>query len=137
MSCLRYSKLLTNLARSSQGVSIARTYTMQSEGGDPRNSNMVVKHNKPHQQFEISLPELSRDAMALLQYTEPVSGVLDLWHTEVPDALQRRGIAKLLAKEAFTYVVETDIKMILSCTYLQKYYNDNPLPEYTQRIIKH
>jgi len=99
-------------------------------------SSMVVRHNIEKKQFEISLPNLPGNAMAVLEYTEPQAGVLDLWHTEVPHELRNRGIAKLLAKEAFDYVVESDLKMIISCSYLQMYYNNNPRPEYTHRILK-
>jgi hypothetical protein len=37
---------------------------------------------------------------------------------------------------AFDYVVKNDLKMKLSCTYLQKYLEDHALPEYTSRIVK-
>ena len=41
----------------------------------------------------------------------------------------------LLFQEAFDFTIQSDRRMILTCTYLQKYYNDNPLPEYTERVL--
>lgn len=88
--------------------------------------------------------------------------VLNMWHTEVPSQLQGRGIAKILAKvkqkysksvfgekpfwhikpksffllqEAFEHVVQNKIKMRLSCSYLQKYFNDNPLDKYKAAVV--
>ena len=40
-----------------------------------------------------------------------------------------------LFQTALDYMVKQDAKMILSCTYLAKYVQDNPLPEYTQRVL--
>merc|ERR1712004_957883 len=73
--------------------------------------------------------------LAVLEYELPRKGVMDMTHTGVPVSLRGRGIAGLLAKAAFDHCVNQDLKMILSCTYLQKYYNDHPLPQYQQRVV--
>uniref|UniRef100_A0A3Q3GJ17 Protein NATD1 n=1 Tax=Labrus bergylta TaxID=56723 RepID=A0A3Q3GJ17_9LABR len=43
--------------------------------------------------------------------------------------LQRRGIAKHLAKAAMDFVVEEDLKAHLTCWYIQKYVKENPQPQ--------
>lgn len=61
-------------------------------------------------------------------------GIVDLQHTEVPDAYRGRGIAKHLAKAALDFVVEEDLKAHLTCWYIQKYVKENPLPQYLEHL---
>jgi len=93
---------------------------------------LKVEHQEKRKRWII---KIGRD-IAYLSYVENPPGVFDLEHTVVPQALQGRGIAKVLAKEAMDYVVKNDKKMILTCTYLQKYEKDNPNPDYKKRIYK-
>jgi hypothetical protein len=37
---------------------------------------------------------------------------------------------------AFAYVVKNDLKMKVTCTYLQKYLEEHASPEYTCRIVE-
>lgn len=37
---------------------------------------------------------------------------------------------------AFDYAVKNDLKMKVTCTYLQKYLEEHALPEYTSRIVE-
>ncbi|XP_054162812.1 protein NATD1-like isoform X2 [Oppia nitens] len=95
-------------------------------------SDLNVKHNSQKNQFFV---ELGSDK-AVLEYKEVKPGLLDLYHTEVPNQLRGKGIAQMLAKEAFDYMVKNNIKMIVSCTYLQKYLKDNPNEEYTKQVFE-
>jgi len=64
---------------------------------------------------------------AILQYSYSAQdNVYDLYHTEVPEHLRGKGIAKHLAKAALDFVVNQKARAILSCTYLQKYHRENP-----------
>ena len=90
---------------------------------------------------------------AVIQY-QKTDTTLDLYHTEVPVVFRGQGVAALLAKvfflsnaaiiacanpfffifavvfqEAFDYVLRNNLRMKLSCDYLQKYYKDNATPE--------
>ncbi|XP_023363207.1 protein NATD1 isoform X1 [Otolemur garnettii] len=71
---------------------------------------------------------------AVLLYEYVGKRVVDLQHTEVPDAYRGRGIAKHLAKAALDFVVEEDLKAHLTCWYIQKYVKENPLPQYLERL---
>jgi len=93
---------------------------------------LKVKHNSKGHKFYIKLGEDE----ALLIYRDVSPGVIDLYHTEVPQSLQGKGIAKKLAQEAFEYVVNQNLKMRVTCTYLQKYLSDNPKPEYVKQVVK-
>lgn len=97
----------------------------------------VVGHDKKNNEFYLKLKEDGNlsDDKAVLQYQWVRKGVVDLYHTGVPPAFRGKGIAQVLAKAAFDYVVETDGKMKLSCTYLQKYLQENPLPQYESRVL--
>ncbi|XP_042822264.1 protein NATD1 isoform X1 [Panthera tigris] len=71
---------------------------------------------------------------AVLLYEYVGKRIVDLQHTEVPDAYRGRGIAKHLAKAALDFVVEEDLRAHLTCWYIQKYVKENPLPQYLERL---
>uniref|UniRef100_A0A8C4PAE6 Protein NATD1 n=1 Tax=Dromaius novaehollandiae TaxID=8790 RepID=A0A8C4PAE6_DRONO len=71
---------------------------------------------------------------AVLLYEYVGKRIVDLQHTEVPDAYRGRGIAKHLAKAALDFVVEEDLKAHLTCWYIQKYVKENPLPQYLEHL---
>jgi len=92
---------------------------------------LVVKHNTDGHEFYMTL---NNGEKAKLEYEWVREGIINLYHTEVPVSCRGKGLAQLLAKAALDYVITADAKMILSCTYLEKYVKDNPLPEYTSRL---
>ncbi|KAK3577332.1 hypothetical protein CHS0354_008426 [Potamilus streckersoni] len=97
----------------------------------------LVGHDKKIMEFYIKLSEDGKvsEEKAVLQYSFVRKGIVDLEHTEVPPLFRGRGIAKILAREALDYFVKENIKMKLSCTYLQKYVRENPLPQYLEKIV--
>ncbi|XP_034233752.1 protein NATD1-like isoform X3 [Thrips palmi] len=87
-------------------------------------SDLKVEHSAAKQEFFVCMG----DDCAVIQY-QRTNNTLDLYHTEVPSVFRGQGVAALLAKEAFNYVLQNNLKMKLSCDYLQKYYKDNLTPE--------
>lgn len=87
-------------------------------------SDLKVEHSAAKQEFFICMG----DDCAVIQY-QKTDTTLDLYHTEVPVVFRGQGVAALLAKEAFDYVLRNNLRMKLSCDYLQKYYKDNATPE--------
>lgn len=81
-----------------------------------------------------SAEALSCHDRAVLLYEYVGKRIVDLQHTEVPDAYRGRGIAKHLAKAALDFVVEEDLKAHLTCWYIQKYVKENPLPQYLEHL---
>ncbi|PNF18161.1 Protein NATD1, partial [Cryptotermes secundus] len=73
--------------------------------------------------------------VAFIQY-DKYNSILDYYETQVPPAIRGKGIAKILAKAAFDYAVKNDLKMKVTCTYLQKYLEEHASPEYTSRIVE-
>lgn len=95
---------------------------------------LKVVHDEENMEFYIKLGE----DKAYLQYDilDPKTKAVDLQHTVVPEVFRGQGIAKVLAKEVFEYFISRDQQMKLTCWYLKKYYQDNPLPQYTEKIIQ-
>ncbi|XP_037517739.1 protein NATD1 [Rhipicephalus sanguineus] len=93
--------------------------------------SFVVEHDSKKREFFI---KLGKDK-AVLQYEVIDPKTLDLVHTEVPESLRGKGIAKHLAKAAFDYLVSEDLQARLSCTYLVKYWNETKNPQHTEHIL--
>ncbi|XP_042293712.1 protein NATD1 [Sceloporus undulatus] len=91
-----------------------------------------VEHDRKRRQFTVRLNGCHDKAVLLYEYVG--KRIVDLQHTEVPDAYRGRGIAKHLAKAALDFVVEEDLKAHLTCWYIQKYVKENPLPQYLERL---
>lgn len=94
-------------------------------------SSYEVKHNLKGREFFISLEK----GKAVLQYENEAHNTMNMYHTQVPTEYRGQGIAGHLAKAALDYAVAQDAKVKLTCTYLQKYVNENSTPEYTSRIV--
>lgn len=92
---------------------------------------LVVKHDDVNHMFYVQLD----NDVAFIQY-DKFNNILDYNETQVPPAFEGRGIAQILAKAAFDHVVKNDLKMKVTCTYLQKYLEEHALPEYISRIVE-
>ncbi|KAI1280851.1 Protein NATD1 [Halotydeus destructor] len=90
-----------------------------------------VEHNEKDREFFIK----TNNDKAVLNYEFIGKDKVDLYHTEVPDVYRGQGVAKLLAQSAFDFVVDKDLKMKLSCTYLQKFLKENPEERYLKRLV--
>jgi predicted GNAT family acetyltransferase len=86
----------------------------------------TVLHNKGERIFTI---EVEGHQPAFLKYKQISSDSLDLWTTVVPRSLEGKGIAKLLANEAFAFAREEDLQVKLSCWYLAGYLKRHPQPD--------
>ncbi|XP_036693859.1 protein NATD1 [Balaenoptera musculus] len=91
-----------------------------------------VEHDRRRRQFTVRLNGCHDRAVLLYEYVG--KRIVDLQHTEVPDAYRGRGIAKHLAKAALDFVVEEDLRAHVTCWYIQKFVKENPLPQYLERL---
>nr|XP_025950911.1 protein NATD1 [Dromaius novaehollandiae] len=94
-------------------------------------STVPAQHQHTSAEYQCSTSCHDR---AVLLYEYVGKRIVDLQHTEVPDAYRGRGIAKHLAKAALDFVVEEDLKAHLTCWYIQKYVKENPLPQYLEHL---
>ncbi|ELT87742.1 hypothetical protein CAPTEDRAFT_162455 [Capitella teleta] len=92
-----------------------------------------VQHDAKKKEFFIAISHGDRVERAFIQYD--INGKsIDLYHTLVPPVFRGKGVAKLLTKKALDHAIENDLHLIPSCSYVAKYIQDNPLPEYTSRM---
>jgi len=99
-------------------------------------SHLDVIHDPQNREFFLELVDVG-NVKAILQYEyNQQDDVYDLYHTEVPEQLRGRGIAKHLAKAALDFVSQKGSRAILSCTYLQKYHRENPCDEHKNAVIQ-
>lgn len=72
---------------------------------------------------------------AVITYEQVKPGVLDLQHTMVPDVFRGKGVAAVLAKEAFDFVASNNLKTRVSCTYLVAYLDKEPNQKYKKFVV--
>ena len=94
----------------------------------PADESLKIIHNPDLNRFEASLPE----GTAELVYMK-VGDTLIFHHTEVPEALEGRGIASTLAKTGLEYVKENNISAAALCPFVKAYVQRHP--EY-QSLLK-
>ncbi|XP_053649559.1 uncharacterized protein [Cherax quadricarinatus] len=91
-----------------------------------------VVHDQENMEFYV---KLGRDK-AYLQYDiDSAKKIVDLQHTVVPAAFRGHGIGKVLAKASFEHFAESNMQMKLTCWYLKKYYQENPLPHHQEKVL--
>jgi predicted GNAT family acetyltransferase len=78
--------------------------------------------------------ELERDGhVAYLEYN--LAGkILQLLHTEVPEALRGKGMASALAESALQWAREHQVKVDVICPYVAAYLKKHP--EYSDLLLK-
>ncbi len=91
--------------------------------------NIEVKNNQSKNQFEASLDGKT----ALIRYRKEADGTLDLFHTEVPDEFEGRGVGSQLVKDALEQIKADDLKINPSCPFVAAYIRRHP--EY-QDLVK-
>ena len=72
---------------------------------------------------------------AYLKYYSLSSDTVNLASTVVPPELGGRGVAKILADAAFSWAVDNNLKMKLSCWYLSGYLKRHPRKEVSDLVI--
>lgn len=83
---------------------------------------MDVTHDRAHSRFVVSVD----GHLGELQYEQRADGVLDLIHTEVPEALKGRGVGNALAAAAFEYARANGVRVILTCPFLRRWILSHP-----------
>lgn len=76
--------------------------------------NLEVENNKSKNQFEASLDGKT----ALIRYRTEADGTLNLFHTEVPDEFEGRGVGSHLVKAALEQIKADNVKINPSCPFV-------------------
>ncbi len=78
--------------------------------------------------------ELERDGHTGFMDYNLAGNVLQLIHTEVPGALQGKGVASELAKGALEYARENNLKVDVICPFVSEYIEKHP--EYAPLVVR-
>jgi predicted GNAT family acetyltransferase len=78
--------------------------------------------------------ELERDGLAARLEYNLTGKVLQLIHTEVPEALRGKGMASALAESALQWAREHEVKVDVICPSVAAYLKKHP--EYSDLVIK-
>jgi uncharacterized protein len=82
----------------------------------------AIENNEIARRFEINFPE----GLAQLKYRYDREGRLVLVHTEVPPALNGRGIASLLARTALEFARAKHLVVVPQCPFVKTYLVRHP-----------
>ena len=93
-------------------------------------SEKIVLHRPG--EFSFVLPDQNK---CVLLY-ERAGDVVDMWHTEVPQAWRGQGLGGDLMKGAMEWVLVNNHKAKLSCTFLQKFVKENPNPAWDKLLVE-
>lgn len=80
-----------------------------------------VIHNEPAARFEATV-----DGQRCVASYRRSDGVVDFHHTGVPRALEGRGIAAALVREALAWAAAEGLKVRPSCSYVRVYMQRHP-----------
>jgi len=101
---------------------------------DPSADSVAVTHCKDDQMFSIAVT--GHDVAYLkYRYMDTQQTIVEMFTTVVPPSLGGRGVAKLLADDAFNWAVKNDMKMKLSCWYLSGYLRRHPRDDVVKLVI--
>ena len=82
---------------------------------------LVVENDEKAQQFRLHI----EGQVALIEYSRS-DGTIIFSHTEVPPALEGRGIAARLAKAALEYARDQKLAVVPRCQYVASYIRKHP-----------
>ncbi len=88
-----------------------------------------IERNEAGRRFEARIGGQA----ASLVYRDASDGALVLIHTEVPEALESRGIGSELAKFALEYARAAGRRVVAICPFVRSYLEDHP--EYRDLIV--
>src|SRR5258708_23361813 len=80
-----------------------------------------VFHNAAQQRFELRVGE----ALCMLDYRR-FPGKLVIYHTQVPQPLERRGFAARLTRFALDFARSENLQVELLCPYTEAFIQNNP-----------
>lgn len=78
----------------------------------------VTENNR----FELEIDQ----SVAFIEFDKIEPNILDLVHTEVPEALSGKGVGSKLVEGALQYSRDNELKIIPSCPFIKNYIDKNP-----------
>ena len=84
-------------------------------------SKFEIVDNKIFSQYEMRI----NGHLAKIEYSNK-SGKIFLIHTEIPEELAGKGVARYLAKEVFKIIEEEGMTIVPMCKYIKSYIRKHP-----------
>lgn len=81
-----------------------------------------VKHNEGKHRFETS----KNGHIALVEYQMLDRGLMNIYHTEVPEPMEGCGAGAALMKEALAYAREKHYRVLPTCSFARIYVGTHP-----------
>ncbi len=81
-----------------------------------------VRHNEGKHRFEAS----ENGHMALVEYQILDRGLMNIYHTEVPDSIEGLGVGSALMREALAFARKNHYKVLPTCSFAQVYVGMHP-----------
>ena len=93
-------------------------------------NDVPLIHNEAGNRFEMHI----NGHVAFIEYSRASENLFILSHTEVPPALEGRGIGKMLVEKALAYIEEQQWKIVPLCPFVHAYIKRHPEWD---RIVHH
>ena len=93
-------------------------------------ADLTVTNNETQQQYEVQV----EGSLAVVQYERRGQRIV-LLHTEVPEALEGRGVGSALARSALEDARARDLTVVPSCPFVSAYIRKHP--EYLALVEPH
>ncbi|KAF0033243.1 protein NATD1 isoform X1 [Scophthalmus maximus] len=108
-------------------------------GASSSGCGWTVEHDRAQRRFTVApggsgAAAEARDC-AVLSYRFTGEKEVDLMSTFVPETFRGRGVAALLTQAAMDFLVEEDLKARVSCWYIQKYIEEQPLQPFKDLVV--
>ena len=84
--------------------------------------NLEVKNNQSKSRFEAILDGKT----AFIQYRKEADGALNLFHTEVPEEFEGKGVGSRLVKNTLEQIKDGNLKVNPSCPFVAAYIERHP-----------
>ena len=84
--------------------------------------DISFEHDSERETFEAIIG----DDRAVLEYRSNKEGKFFITHTEVPPALEDRGVDAILVAHVFDYIKSNNMRLIPVCPYVKAYLKEHP-----------
>ena len=94
------------------------------------NENYELIDNKEQHRYEFHIDNY----IPLIEYTKTKNGEIYLIHTEVPEALEGKGIGSRLVKEVLADIKQKGLRLVPLCSFIASYIQKHP--EWKSIVLK-
>lgn len=81
-----------------------------------------VMHNEKERRFEMT----DHGDLALVEYQLLGDGIMNIYHTEVPESIEGKGVGSAMMKEALEFARRNHYRVVPTCAFAQSYLQKHP-----------